>query len=135
MRTIALTLTALVMTLSIAVAQAPAGGGQGHGKHDKGQMVEQLKADLDLSDEQVEKLKVLHEKHMTERQEFKEESQGYKEKRKAMQEKHLAEMKEILTEEQYNKFLELKAERKQNLHGEDQGKQQHDCSKSCDHKH
>lgn len=135
MRTIVLTLTALMMTLSIAFAQAPAEDGHGHGKHDKGQMIEKLKADLNLSDEQVEQLTALHEKHKAERQEFKEENQEYKEKRKALQDKHMAEMKEILTEEQYNKLLELKAEHRKNRKGEGHGKQQHDCSKSCDHKH
>lgn len=141
MRTVLTTLTVLMVTLGVAFAQAPAKDGKGPHGHDDGKMVEKMTTELGLNDEQVEKLTALHDKHMAERETLKSEREEYKDKRSAMQEKHLAEMKEILTEEQYNKFLELKAQKKEQHHGHGShgahqcsGGAKHDCSKGCDHK-
>ena len=134
MRTILMTLTVFVMTMSIAVAQAPAKDGKGP-RPSKAEMVEKLKTDLDLNDEQVEKLTALHEKHMAEREALKAEGQEYKDKRHEMREKHMTEMKEILTDEQYDKLLKLRDQRKLEHHGSGQGKgvQPHKCSGDCGH--
>lgn len=145
MRTVLTTLTVLMVTLGVAFAQAPAKDGKGPHGHDDGKMVEKMTTELGLSDEQVEKLTALHDKHMAERETLKSEREEYKDKKSAMQEKHLAELKEILTEEQYNKFLELKAQKKEQPHHCDghhgsgnKGGEKHECgkncSKGCDHK-
>lgn len=132
MRTILMTLTVLVMTVSFAVAQAPAKDGDGPRKHDKGQMVEKMKTDLDLTDDQVKKLEALEAKSKAERDEMNKEN---KEERQALQEKHKAEMKEILTKDQYIKLLELQNKRNpEHRDGKGKGDKSKDCSKECDHR-
>ncbi|MAC95894.1 MAG: hypothetical protein CMC96_10360 [Flavobacteriales bacterium] len=88
--------------------------------------LEQLKTDLELSDEQVEKIKALmaekHEKMQTVKENRPNEEMSEDEKkqarlemmkaRKDIQDEHQAKMKEILNETQFEKYLAIKAEHK-----------------------
>lgn len=88
--------------------------GQQDGHHRKNhkqhhqEMVQRMKTDLNLSDEQVSQLEKLHQKHQKERETFTEKNKA---ERKKFRENHQAEMKKILTSEQYQKWEKMKTER------------------------
>lgn len=109
-----LTMTVL-LSVGIMVAQAP----QKKQHHPKGgDKLEQLKSDLNLSDDQVEQLKDVFEKYKPKMHEVKaNESYSDDERREAMKELHAArkeEVKGILTEEQFEKFLAMREQHREN---------------------
>lgn len=91
--------------------------GHGHKKgHNHEQKLEKMKAELGLSDTQVEQIKVLHEKKKEEtkdlRKQAKEGNEESRAKLKANREELKAEVDKILTPEQRKKAEILHAERK-----------------------
>lgn len=75
-----------------------------HNQHHQ-KMVQRMKMNLNLSDEQVSQLEKLHQK---ERETFAEKNKA---ERKKFRENHQAEIKKILTSEQYQKWEKMKTER------------------------
>lgn len=71
--------------------------------------LQKMKADLNLTDAQVAQIKALHEKKMTEN---KQNADMQKMDRMQKMKQNEAEMQKILTPEQYKKFQELKAQRR-----------------------
>lgn len=75
-------------------------------KHHKGEHLEKMKQELNLTDSQVSQIKALHDKKAEERkQEMNNKSQ---ERMKKMKEND-AEMQKILSPEQYKQFQDMKA--------------------------
>lgn len=74
----------------------------------KGEYMQKMKQELNLTDAQVAQLKELHEKKATERKADFEAKKG--ERMQKMKENE-AEMQKILTPDQYKKFQELKAKK------------------------
>lgn len=71
--------------------------------------MEQLKAELGLSDEQATQLEALHKEHRADMRALRQEgTQPDREQMKALRQKHKAGMAEILTEEQMAKMKELR---------------------------
>ena len=89
---------------------------RGDFQHEKGERLQQMKSELNLSDAQVAQLKALHEKNKTER---KQDMQAKRQERMQKMKENDAEMQKILTQDQYKKFQEMRAkkmaERKENF--------------------
>ncbi|MCF8362850.1 MAG: DUF4890 domain-containing protein [Prolixibacteraceae bacterium] len=79
---------------------------------------EQMAEDLNLNEEQIQKVKTLNEKYGEKRAEFikktqKETREQVREKADSLRKAKYAELKEILTEEQFTKHQKLQEERMQ----------------------
>ncbi len=106
MKKLMLVALAAIFTLSgsLVMAQPPQGGGRGQ-QMSAEERVEQLKEQLELSDEQCEQILALEaDRKMPER--------GDREAMEKMMETEKAQMKEILTEEQYTAWEKLQSQRR-----------------------
>ncbi len=116
MRTIKLTMAIAALALSTVICQAQPHSGHPE-KHNKGaKLVEKL----GLSQEQADQLKVIHEKQMIENKALqgkmaplKEELKKLKAQKKDLNDSKMKEIELILTPEQFIKFKELKANKKE----------------------
>ena len=110
-----ITLTALLASavLVFSLAQPPRGGrGDGAGR---GMMnPDQLKKELNLTDEQVAKLKTINEEG---RESMKKMTKENREEMRAVRDKQQAAVKEVLTSEQYDKLAKLREEARKNRRG------------------
>ncbi len=117
MKTLKLTLAITALTLSTVICQAQPRAGEHPSKPNKGaKLVEKL----GLNQEQADQLKVIHEKQMSEGKALqekmaplKEELKALKAEKKALNESKIKEIEAILTPEQFEKFKEMKAHRKE----------------------
>lgn len=76
------------------------------GHYKKGDHLEKMKAELELTDEQVVKIKEIHAKRA-------EEKKALKEKMKTLSKAEREEIKAVLTEEQREKMKEIKEKRQE----------------------
>jgi len=110
-----ITLVALFALFAFQFAAQAQGHAHGHGKKHKAQeMAQRLKEDLDLTDEQAEKVKAAAKAHRQKMKAAREVNAGnhkaMREARKAAHEAFEAELKTILSEEQFAKFQAHKEE-------------------------
>ncbi|MDR1814967.1 MAG: hypothetical protein LBR18_09010 [Tannerella sp.] len=116
---------AVAMSMSAQGGQGGQGGRQGGGQGGRGgfnsaQRYEQLKKDLNLTDKQVDSLKVIDQEMRTEMQKLRDSGggggQGMSEEGRAafqkLNEKRNERVKKILSEEQYKKYLEQQPQRR-----------------------
>jgi len=107
---VAVALGALV-ACSIATAQdAAKKGRRGFGA---GQGLEQMKKDLNLTDDQATKVKAVMEERQKKMQELRGETdrEARREKMRSIMEESNKQMKKILTDEQYKKYEEMRPQR------------------------
>lgn len=106
-----LTLAAIaVLSSSVCMAQGPQ---RGEGRGPRGNMMEKMKTELSLSDEQAAKLSDVFKQARP-------SSDGQRPTREEMQKKREetdAKIKEILTEEQYTKYKKMQQERRPQRQG------------------
>jgi len=73
---------------------------------------EKMAKELNLSEEQKEKVLEINLQKAKEMQQLKEEMKVLKEKRKKLRDEHAEQMKSVLSEEQYQKYLQMREEMK-----------------------
>ncbi|SDM22009.1 hypothetical protein SAMN05421823_111141 [Catalinimonas alkaloidigena] len=100
---------ALVLSLCSLTTFAQRGGGNRN-------LVTELKAELNLSDEQVTQLKEVHQKFQPQFQALRQDAsmsrQAKMEKMKVLRDQEEAQIKALLTDEQYATYTEKMAERR-----------------------
>lgn len=112
MKNLKLTLVALIVLTAPFISYANDDDKKPKEKKDK---IERLRAKLDLSEEQVEKLKAIDAKYKAKKEELKAKMEPLKDQMKVLKEEKRAtmkaqgdEMEQILTAEQLAKFEEMK---------------------------
>ncbi len=106
-------LVVMAFALVFAVGLAWAGGEHGK-KMDVASQVAKMKADLNLTDQQAEKVRVLIEDTHQRKMALREKASGpdsaeFREQAKKLMAEHDARLKEILTPDQYTRYQELHA--------------------------
>lgn len=77
----------------------------------KGEMLEMMQKQLDLTNDQVAKIKKVDEKYAAEEKALQEQQKALREKQRALMDKKKAEVEKVLTPEQKQKLDEFKAKR------------------------
>ena len=118
MKNLFLLILGATFSLGTLWAQSSGPGEPPHKKQDQAQKLEQMKTELNLTEDQVEQLKAMHEKYKPQRQKIRyNEAMTQDEKKEAMKELNQAkqaDLKQILTEQQYIKFTQMRKEHHKN---------------------
>ena len=133
MRTLKLSMAIAAVALSSVICQAQPGGGGHPGKQDRGanhpggerpennDKGTKIAKELGLTTKQAEQLKAIHGKQRAENKAIQEKMaplktkmNALKDRKKALNEINMKEIEAMLTPEQFIRFNELKAKRKEN---------------------
>ena len=116
-----------VLMLGIGLASLPLSAQKGEGRqgdHHKGDRMEQMRQDLNLTDTQVAQITAIHKQYRPERKAFKDaelKDPALEARRKQLRTEEQAAVKAVLTPEQQARWEELKAQRHGGHHGHHAG--------------
>jgi len=99
--------TVSLMLVFALMVSAQNRGGRGLSEADMEKRYEQMKKELGINEQQLEKIKVIDKDYFAKMREAREAGGGDREGFRAMGEKRREEIKKVLTEEQNTKYVEM----------------------------